>query len=108
MRGQLEERRSARKGRRGIAERRQMGTAAADAMPVLIEMLNDDQPATRAAAAQALGEFGEASGIAVPLLAEAINDSDMNTRISAIRALGQIGGDPALPPLLQTSHPEAD
>jgi HEAT repeat protein len=65
-----------------LEDRRSLGNGR------LNELLKDDQPETRAAAARALGRIGREES--VESLIAALHDSDANTRLEVIFALGQI------------------
>ena len=82
----------------------QLGPAASDAIPVLVEMLSDALPRNRKAAAEALGKIGPAASQAVPALIEATKDAENNVRFEAVTALGGIGEDPALAALVEILH----
>lgn len=71
-----------------------MGPEARDSLIPLAELLTqDDSPAVREAAANALANIGP---LAVPLLRKLIEDDDAEVRRHAARGLGQIG-KPAAP-----------
>ena len=61
-------------------------------MNVRIQALGDESEYVRAAAAEALGEFGSQASGAVPDLIEALGDEHGGTRSSAARALRDITG----------------
>jgi cyclophilin family peptidyl-prolyl cis-trans isomerase len=67
----------------GFEDRRSLGDGR------LAELLRDDEPETRAAAARAFGRIGVEDG--VPALVAALSDSDPTVRLEVIFALGQIG-----------------
>jgi HEAT repeat protein len=70
----------------------QMGPSAQDAVPVLIEALEDQELAVRWDAAKALGKIGPAAGRAVPALAAVLHEQDdAIVRQRAVVALGEIG-----------------
>ncbi len=78
------------------AERRAVESAAARIgpvpLPLLIEGLAQQSPASRAAAARLLGAATSGAEQAVPALAKTVaDDSDMEPRLDAVRALGRIG-----------------
>jgi cyclophilin family peptidyl-prolyl cis-trans isomerase/HEAT repeat protein len=58
-------------------------------VPVLAELLRDDSPPVRRAAAFALGVVGEAA--ARPALLAAVHDADHETGLRAVEALGKLG-----------------
>lgn len=66
---------------------REMGPAAAAAVPALMERLRDEQRAIRMAAMYALGAVGSAAAPAVPALAAALDDPDEGIQDAARRAL---------------------
>ncbi len=70
------------------------------AVPALIERLNDSAefPNVRHAAAQALGKIGDRG--AVPALVRAAQEGDFWVRYAAVEALGKIGDERAVEPLL--------
>ena len=70
-----------------LGEKRSVGR---DAVPQLVEVLEDKDEAVRREAARALGKIGAAA--AVPSLVVALNDApDDLVRVSAAEALGRIG-----------------
>lgn len=69
------------------------------AVPPLIEVLADGNPAMRHNAAHALGKIGDAG--AVDALVQALSDDDPTVRLKAAFALGQIGDTRAVEPLLR-------
>jgi hypothetical protein len=78
--------------RRHAVERlAEIGPAAAEAVPALIEALRDSADDVRQGAASALGKIGPAAAAAVPALIEALRDSNNDVRLEAVRALGEIG-----------------
>jgi HEAT repeat protein len=84
---------------------RNMGRAAAGAVPRLIEDLKDKRAILRSDAAAALAHIGPAAKAAVPALIRALKDEDKSARLDAVAALGAIGPDakealPALSELL--------
>lgn len=68
-----------------------IGPTNAD-LPALIKLLKDANPATKTAAAQAVGQLGPVAKDAVPQLTRLLDDRDYETRIAAAEALGRIGG----------------
>lgn len=64
-------------------------------VPLLIELLKDDDAAVRALAAEALGTIGPDSRLAVPALRKALQDDDVKVRVAASAALQQTGTDTA-------------
>ena len=84
--------------------------AAEDAIPFLIQQLQNDQDKwVRMLAAMALGPIGEGAVNAVPALIQALQDQDVSVRYYAAYALGKIGQDakdavPALIQALQNDH----
>lgn len=70
------------------------GPEAADAVPALVEALDDEAENVRWASAAALGKIGPAASRAVPALAGALGDrSDEVLRRHAAQALGGIGAE---------------
>jgi hypothetical protein len=57
---------------------------------LLIESLDDPDPAIRYETASSLGELGDET--IIPYLTELLTDDDTEVKASAIRSLGQIGG----------------
>jgi HEAT repeat protein len=72
-----------------------LGTAAKNAIPQLIKLLED--PGLRCAAAESLGRIGPGAGAALPALTKALSDSDATWQWTAARAMVLIGGDGARP-----------
>jgi HEAT repeat protein len=69
-----------------------MGRSAnEDWQPLVLAMLEHDEPAIRMEAARALGELE--IGAVVPRLVELLNDEDPDVRTAAIWSLSQIGGE---------------
>jgi HEAT repeat protein len=71
----------------------------AEAIPYLLQALQDSDYGVRLNAAEALGQIGDAQ--AVTDLLRALQDSDNNMRRAAATALGRIGDAQAVPGLLQ-------
>jgi len=70
----------------------QMGPTAKDAVPALVEALEDQELAVRWDAAKALGRMGAAAARAVPALAAVLHEQDdAIVRQRAVVALGEIG-----------------
>jgi HEAT repeat protein len=83
----------------------EMGATARDAVPALIEALEDPDAAVRWDAAKALGKLGPAAARAVPALAAIVHaQSDAIVRQYAVAALGSIGpgARAAVPALIGT------
>ena len=82
-----------------------LGTIGASAVPQLIETLGDENGSTRRMAAYALAAVGAA---AVPALSEALQHTEDAVRIEASYALAQIGdaAEPAIPALLERTKDE--
>ena len=76
---------------------RPIGPKAVDAVPELIQALNDPVAYVRAPAADALGSIGPAAKAAVPALGERLLATVEQTYVlrSAAAALGNIGPDAA-------------
>jgi HEAT repeat protein len=64
------------------------------AVPVLVQLLSDDDPEVRDYAALALGDCGPAATAALPRLTEALRDDDPEVRRSAAVSLGRIDRRP--------------
>jgi HEAT repeat protein len=81
----------------------EIGSEAKDAVPALIQLLQDQDAEgfVRANAALALREIGPEAKDAVPALIQALQDQNKDVRKDAARALGNIGKD-AMPALIQT------
>jgi HEAT repeats/HEAT repeat len=73
-----------------------------DQLPVLREILNDQDAAVRCQAVQAIGGLGEAGAVSVPDLIRAIADNDADVRMEAANALNWMGPDKdqAIPALI--------
>jgi HEAT repeat protein len=70
----------------------EMGATARDAVPALMEALEDDDSAVRWDAAKALGKLGPAAARAVPALVAVLHEqSDAIVRQYAVAALGSMG-----------------
>jgi HEAT repeat protein len=67
------------------------GREAAQAVPVLRQALQDDDPAARQLAAAALANIGPDAAAAVPQLAAVLTDADPTVRRNAALALSRIG-----------------
>ena len=68
---------------------------AKDAVPILIQQLNDTNRCIRIHAVRALGEFAQRSKLAVPDLLKALNDRDKELRFYVGDALKKIAPDVA-------------
>jgi len=82
-----------------------------EALPDLIQALNDSDSSVRAWTAQAIGEIGPNAKGAIPALVTLLNDPDEGPRNSSCLALGKIGpaAREALPALRQAlSDPSMD
>ncbi|HET6571986.1 MAG TPA: HEAT repeat domain-containing protein [Fimbriiglobus sp.] len=80
-----------------------LGPMCSSQVPALVEALRDDLPATRAAAAQDLAQFGAEARATVPVLITAcLHDPELAVRVQAGAALWRIGRTrlPALPALI--------
>jgi HEAT repeat protein len=81
------------------------GLEAKEAIPALIEVLQDEDGRVRATAARALGKIGPEAERAIPVLAEALQsqNEDHNVKLEAAEALGKMGSEaiPALAKALQ-------
>jgi len=70
---------------------REIGAAAATALPQLVQSLKDDlEPKMRTEAARTLAAIGPAAGSAAPALVAACKDPDLDVRLWSIFALGEI------------------
>jgi HEAT repeat protein len=67
------------------------GAEAKPAVPILVELLGDDDATTRELAAAALGTAGEAAAEAVPALGKALSDRSPAVRRNAALALNHVG-----------------
>jgi len=67
-----------------------LGTAAAPALPVLLQELGAEKPYRAAAAAMALGSIGAPARGAVPRLTELLQSADPHLRIRSAEALWRI------------------
>jgi HEAT repeat protein len=87
----------------------EMGLAAREAVPDLIETLHHKAWTTRLDAASALGEIGPAAKAAVPALIQALDDPEERVQKWAIHALKEIGTDAraAVPALTKRLEDEA-
>ena len=82
-----------------------MGEVAKDAVPALIEALNDSHEQVRRKSASALGYIGAKARIAVPALIRALSvDESASVRSATARALGQIGDPAAVSALIKVLH----
>lgn len=77
-----------------------------DAIPELLEALNDSDIWVRISAASSLGDIGDPT--AVPKLLESLQDENRDVQASSIRALGWIGDPSTLPILIERFHREDD
>src|SRR5262249_25141354 len=77
----------------------ELGPAAKDGVPGLIEVLADEDASVRRSAARSLGDIGHAARAASPALAKALKDNDWQVRQAAAYALGRVGGKEAKPAL---------
>jgi HEAT repeat protein len=75
-----------------------LGWLAREAMPALVNLLNDEDGKVREAAAHAIGQMGPD---ALPILREMLNHQDKYVRRHAAWAMGKLGplAKPALPSL---------
>ena len=67
-----------------------LGERGKEAVPALIDCLEDSSSDVRSSAAQALGNLGEHAKDAVPALIETLRDSDSIVRDTATEALGNL------------------
>jgi HEAT repeat protein len=75
-----------------------------EAVPPLIECLQDEYSLVRRDAAEALGKIGSVE--AVQPLIERLGDEEWNVRSNAAEALGKIGSEQAVPPLIECLQDE--
>jgi HEAT repeat protein len=68
-----------------------LGRIGGQAVPTLVNTLNDPNPRVRAEAARALARIGPEATEAVPALIARLDDPDEEVRQAAARALGQVG-----------------
>src|SRR5262249_58223550 len=68
----------------------QLGAAAGEATPALLEAARDADPQVRAAAVKALGRTSQESQDAVPVLIEALKDDHAEVRLAAATSLAEI------------------
>ena len=80
-----------------------LAAIGADAVPSLMELLNDPSPHLKERAVEALGLAGTAAEPAVPALVKTLKDSEFGVRQRAADALGWIGERPelAIPALIE-------
>ncbi len=69
-----------------------LGPGAAEALPVLVPVLQDEQALHRYLAVETLGAIGPQAAAAVPALTKLLTDDDQVVRESAAEALASIGG----------------
>ena len=81
----------------------------ADAVPELVQTLEDPDAEVRMYAARSLSMMGPTAQSAVPALVKHLHDSDDRVRRTSARALGQIGpaAKSAVPELIQLLRDEA-
>ena len=77
----------------------EIGSAAAAAVPTLLEALASPDAEVRATTADALGSVGGADHAAVAALMSSLCDDDTRVRISSALALGRMGAKEAIPAL---------
>jgi len=68
-----------------------LGPNGVDAIPVLVESLEDEAATVREHSAEALGDIGPLAADAVPDLVSVLDDPATRVRRDAVRSLGQIG-----------------
>lgn len=76
------------------------------AIPILLNLLQDQKPLFRICAADELGRLGEKR--AQPALLDMLRDENHGVRLQSTRALGNIGDKTAVPHLVQTLRDEAE
>ncbi len=80
--------------RRGIAGHlKWMGDEAKEAVPALLERLQDDDRTVRLAAAQAIWQIDRKSAPVLPILMECLNSAETELQTPAINTLQDIGPD---------------
>lgn len=84
----------------------EIGPEAKDAIPTIIDLLQDGRVYVRESAANALGEIGPYANEAVPALITALGDEDSWVRVYAAEALGKIGVKEAVPALIKALEDE--
>jgi HEAT repeat protein len=67
-----------------------MGAQAKEAVPTLLQLLQEDNPHSRKLAAWTLGSIGQGAGEAIPVLMVAVRDSQDEVRKMAREALEKI------------------
>ena len=70
------------------------GPMASNAVPLLVQIVNEHNPLTRQIAIRALGQIKSQAEVAVPALMDLANDPDPGTRsmaVQALRAFGYVG-----------------
>lgn len=67
------------------------GPAASNAVPALLEMINDSNPTTRQMAIRALGSIKARPELVVPALTNLLSNPDPGTRVAATSALRAFG-----------------
>ncbi len=70
-----------------------MSRIGAPAIPYLVAMLDDDEPAVRCRALESLGRMGRIAATAREPIAQALTNSDPTVRISAAEAWWSTGGE---------------
>lgn len=84
---------------------REIEAMGADAVPSLMSLMDDSDPALRHQSIEILGRIGEDANAAIPNLVDALTDSEAQIRRNAAWALGRIGDDAAdaMPALMDTA-----
>jgi HEAT repeat protein len=88
----------------------EIGVAAKDAIPALIDTLQSQNGADRLAAASALGRIGTEAKVAVPALIATLQSQKGADLLAAASALGRIGTEAkaAIPPLTEALEASED
>jgi HEAT repeat protein len=95
-----------------ILNLREMGPAAASAVPALVELCKDKEPDLRSKAAQTLAVMGpKTKADALPALLKLLKDEESDVRQSAITALSRVGPAEkavasAIVPFLRDANPK--
>ena len=79
---------------------RNIGPGAKEAVPVLIEALQDEDTGGRCLAVEVLGAMGTEARPAVPLLFKALNDPDPYTRVKTVESIIAVGPE-SFPSLME-------
>jgi HEAT repeat protein len=88
------------KERLDVSVIREVGNFGEDAVPLLIEFLDEKDPSWRQTSAEVLGELGPKAKQGVPALLKALRDHERDIPVEAARALWQIDRNLAGVPVL--------